>query len=259
MHANQTIPPPNDHFALPSWCAALTRRAPRSHLEAQSPALFRHVPGVLPADERRRWLSGIYAARANWTPCFEDVQFTLGRAYYTHLEEGREAEYFAGALASDQAVERAVPGLQARVRALATELVRAPVTPRQGWCGPGVHIFPAGQWLSRHGGDVHFDTEGLRAHELAARAPALSLVLMLQPPERDGGLRLWDVRYEGQGDDAPPDVASRPSVVVDYAPGDLLVFDSYRLHQILPFEGGRDRVSVTAHLVLGPLGWEAWF
>ena len=257
MYANQTITPPNDRFALPSWCAALTRRAPRSHLGAQSPVLFRHVPGVLPADERQRWLTGIYAARAAWTPCFEGVQFTLGRAYYTHLEEGREGEYFGDALASDQAVERAVPGLQARVRALAAELVRAPVTPRRGWCGPGVHVFPAGQWLSCHGGDLHFDTEGLRAQELAARAPALSLVLMLQPPERGGGLRLWDARYEG--DDAPPDVADLPSVVIDYQPGDLLVFDSYRLHQILPFTGDRDRVSVTAHLVLGPQGWEAWF
>jgi hypothetical protein len=257
MYSNQTIAAPNDRFALPSWCAALTRRAPRSHLGARSPELFRHLPGLLPDDERRRWLNGIYAARAAWTPCFEDVQFTLGRAYYTHLEEGREAEYFADALASDQAVERAVPRLQARVRALATELVRAPVTPRRGWCGPGVHIFPAGEWLSQHGGDVHFDTEGLRAHELAARAPALSLVLMLQPPERGGGLRLWDARYEG--DDTPPAVADLPSVDIDYGPGDLLVFDSYRLHQILPFAGDRDRVSVTAHLVLGPLGWEAWF
>jgi hypothetical protein len=185
------------------------------------------------------------------------VQFTLGRAFYTHLEEGREAEYFEGARASDDAVERAVPGLQARVRALAAEVVRGPVTARRGWCGPGVHVFPAGDWLSGHGGDIHFDTEGLRAHELAARAPALSLVLMLQPPERGGGLRLWDARYEGN--DAPPDVTDVPNVLVDYGPGDLLVFDSYRLHQILPFEGDRDRVSVTAHLVLGRLGWEAWF
>jgi hypothetical protein len=223
----------------------------------RGPDSFRHIPGLLPEDERARWLRGVYAARAAWTPCFEEVQFTLGRAYYTHLEEGREAEYFAGAPASDDAVERAVPGLQACVRAVAAELVGGPVTPRSGWCGPGVHVFPAGEWLSRHGGDVHFDTEGLRADELGARVPALSLVLMLQPPERGGGLRLWDVRYDG--DDDPPDVADLPGVVIDYEPGDLLVFDSYRLHQILPFEGGRDRVSVTAHLVLGALGWEAWF
>jgi hypothetical protein len=223
----------------------------------QGPDRFWHLPGFLPEDERRRWLRGVYAARAEWTPCFENVQFTLGRAYYTHLEEGREAEYFEGAPASDATVERAAPGLQARVRALAAELVRAPVTARRGWCGPGVHVFPAGEWLSRRGGDIHFDTEGLRAHELAARVPALSLVLMLQPPARGGGLRLWDVRYAG--DDDPPDVSGVPSVVVDYGPGDLLAFESYRLHQILPFDGDRDRVSVTAHLALGRVGWEAWF
>jgi len=140
---------------------------------------------------------------------------------------------------------------------MAAELLRGPVAARPGWCGPGVHVFPAGDWLAQHGGDVHFDTEGLRPHELAARAPALSLVLMLQPPERGGGLRLWDALYDG--DETLPDVASVPSVVVDYGPGDLLAFDSYRLHQILPFDAARDRVSVTAHLVLGPQGWEAWF
>jgi len=221
---------------------------------------FWRQPGVLTPEECARWSSGVYAARADWTPCFDGVQFTLGRAYYTHLEEDRADAYFAAASDSDAAVERALPELQARVRAILAELVGAPVTPRPGWCGPGVHIFPAGGWLADHGGDVHFDTEGLCDDDLGARRPALSAIVMLQPPERGGGLRVWDALWDGRDDEAHVAAAARAdSAVADYAAGDLVLIDSYRLHQIQPFTGGRDRLSVTAHLVLADGGWHAWF
>jgi hypothetical protein len=224
------------------------------------PDLFLHRRGVLGADECARWAAGVYAARAEWTPCFEGVQFTLGRAYYTHLEEEREDEYFATARASDATVERALPDLRARVRASLAELVGGDVVPRPGWCGPGVHIFPAGDWLAENGGDIHFDTEGLREEELAARQPALSAIFMLQPPERGGGLRVWDALWDGCDDEAAIAAAARsPSTVADYAVGDLVVIDSYRLHQIQPFSGERDRLSVTAHLVLADGRWRSWF
>jgi hypothetical protein len=220
-----------------------------------------HRRGVLGDAECRRWVAGAYAARADWTPCFDGVQFTLGRAYYTHLEEGRPDDYFAAACASDARVERALPGLQARARAILSELVGEPVAPRAGWCGPGVHVFPAGAWLSRHGGDVHFDTEGLSDEQRAARAPALSLILMLQPPLHGGGLRVWDVLYAGDdGDGSLPPAAERAgSVTIDYAPGDMVVIDSYRLHQIQPFDGPRDRLSLTAHAVWDGDRWVSWF
>jgi len=222
--------------------------------------LYLHRAGVLDAAACARWVAGVYAARADWTPCFEGVQFTLGRAYYTHLEEDRADEYFATARASDAIVERALPALQARVRGLLGELVGAPVTPRPGWCGPGVHIFPAGDWLSQNGGDVHFDTEGLREPERAARLPALSAILMLQPPRQGGGLRVWDALWDGRDEDDDLAAAARAeSAVVEYAAGDLVVIDSYRLHQIQPFSGDRDRLSVTAHLIFTDGRWQAWF
>ena len=222
--------------------------------------LFFHQRGVLTPAECAGWSAGVYAARADWTPCFEGVQFTLGRAYYTHLEEDRADEYFATAGESDAVVERALPEMQARVRAILARLVGVPVTPRPGWCGPGVHIFPAGNWLSHNGGDIHFDTEGLPDEALATRRPALSAVFMLQPPERGGGLRVWDASWEGDDDEASGAAAARaPSAVADYVAGDLVVIDSYRLHQIQPFAGDRDRLSVTAHLVLADDGWHAWF
>ena len=168
-----------------------------------------HRAAVLDGAACARWAAGVYAARADWTPCFEGVQFTLGRAYYTHLEEDRADEYFATARASDATVERALPALQARVRGILGELVGAPVTPRPGWCGPGVHIFPAGDWLSQNGGDIHFDTEGLGEAELAARLPALSAIFMLQPPRRGGGLRVWDALWDGRDDEDDIAAAAR--------------------------------------------------
>jgi hypothetical protein len=219
--------------------------------------LFLHARGVVTPPDCAAWVRGVFAARAAWTPCFEGVQFTLGRAFYTHLEEDRLAAYFAGASASAALVERAVPGLRARVQSIAAAVVGAPVTQRAGWCGPGVHVFPAGEWLSQHGGDIHFDTEGLGDAALAARAPARSLILMLQPPRRGGGLRVWDAVYDGEDEvDAPQRI---PSELVDYAVGDLVVIDSYRLHQIQPFDGPLDRVSVTAHLVFADGRWQMWF
>ena len=219
-----------------------------------------HRAGVLAPAECHRWVRDIYAARAAWTPCFEGVQFTLGRAYYTHLEEQHEVEYFANAPSSDARVEGAVPGLQGRVREILASLLGAPVTPRRGWCGPGVHIFPAGEWLSDHGGDVHFDTEGLSDQDLDARRPALSAIIMLQPPAAGGGLRVWDALWDGRDDEpAIASAARAPSAVLDYGAGDLVVIDSYRLHQIQPFSGPRDRVSVTTHLILSRDGWLSWF
>jgi hypothetical protein len=218
---------------------------------------FLQARGVLTPQECARLVRGAYRARTDWTPCFDGVQFTLGRAYYTHLEEDRAGEYFAAASASDAIVERALPGLQARVRGLLANLVGAPVAPRPGWCGPGVHIFPAGQWLSENGGDVHFDTEGLLDEQLRARAPARSVIVMLQPPVGGGGLRVWSSVYDGDDQVAEPERI--PSLIVDYAAGDLVAIDSYRLHQIQPFEGPRDRVSITAHLVHTGRQWQAWF
>ena len=203
-----------------------------------------------------QWVRGVYEAREHWVAAFDEVQFSLGRAWYTDLEEDREATYFREAAASDARVERACPGLQAAMLHGLEQVVCQPVVRRPRWCGPGVHVFPAGGWLAEHGGEVHFDREGLTAAQLASRAPALSLIAMLQPPEQGGGLGMWDILcHDGVAEEAP-----RPAdAVADYALGALLVIDSYRLHQIQPFGGARDRVSATLHAVETRGRWEAWF
>ena len=222
-------------------------------------ALVVRAAGFLTEDEARAWSTSVYGARQSWNADFGGEQFSLGRAWYTHLEEDRSREYFGGAAASNAAVERAIPGLSRRMLDAVASVVGERAIVRPGWCGPGVHVFPAGEHVAHNGGVVHFDTEGLSEEHAAARTPALTLVLMLQPPIQGGELTVWDSLYEGEDTVDDDELARTPSVTVRYAVGSLVVLDSYRLHQIQPFVGARDRISVTAHAARGDREWEAWF
>ena len=239
------------------------RRGPGSEealVQRLGGTLALHLTGAVSPEVCARWSAGVEEARPHWNRDFDGEQFSLGRAWYTHLEQGRSHTYFAQARASDELVERFAPGLQAGVLALLSALVGHEVGRRAGWCGPGVHVFPGGREVAREGGVIHSDVEGLSAAHIAERVPALSAVLMLRPPERGGGLRLWDAHHleaTALDEESLDDVASE---TLAYCPGDLVVFDSYRLHQIQAFSGRLDRLSVTAHAVrLGPGRWEAWF
>ncbi len=72
------------------------------------------VPGFLEPAECTALVRRVYAGRPFWISDFDGVQFSLGRAWYTHLEQDREEEYFANARTSDAVVERMLPGLQTR-------------------------------------------------------------------------------------------------------------------------------------------------
>lgn len=204
-------------------------------------------------------MAGVYAARSAWTSDFGGEQFTLGRAFYTHLEQDRTRAYFDDAAASDARVEAHAPGLQARLRVLVAASTEGDAHPRRGWCGAGVHVFPHHGHVARHGGVVHFDTEGLAAHHIARRGASLTAVAMLQPPDDGGGLRVWNVTYSGH--DAPTDAELfSPSTITTYGVGDVVIIDSYRLHQIEPFGGARDRISATIHAAeIDRARWETWF
>jgi len=211
-------------------------------------------------DECARWVQGVYRGRDVWTADFGGEQYSLGRAFYTHFEEGKSSAYFAETAASDARVDAYVPGLQQTMRDLVACVVgESRAVQRRGWCGPGVHVFPPGGPVASRGGVVHFDTEGLAAHHLQRRRPAITLVAMLQAPETDGGLKVWDVRYDGR--DHPNEAELQaPSAVVPYRTGDVVLIDSYRLHQIQPFRGSRERISATVHAAQTDLGlWECWF
>ena len=218
------------------------------------------VRGAVPGAVCRRWAEGVLAARAEWTHDFDGEQFSLGRAFYTHLETDRTGEYFEDAADSDARVERHAPGLQAAMRAMMGEAVGGRVVPRPGWCGAGVHVFPAGGHVATRGGVIHFDTEGLAAEHMARRAPALSLVVMLQAPESEGGLRLWPAVYAGSDAVEEAVLAAGGDVTVGYEAGDAVLFDSYRCHQIQAFGGAAERISTTLHAAEIDRGlWESWF
>lgn len=215
--------------------------------------------GVLSLDECREAARAVRAAQAVLTPAFGGEQFSLGRAWYTHYEEDRCSEYFANAAASDALVESHLPGKQRFVRRLLAAVCGGDVRARPGWCGPGVHVFPAADVVARRGGVVHFDTEGLPQRHIERRKPALSMLLMLDAPEGGGGIRIWDVFYAGE-DEVEPALLEASSATMEYAPGDALLFDSYRLHQIQPFSGTRERITLTAHAAeVDPGHWEVWF
>ena len=228
----------------------------RAHLGDRPAVVLR---GLWPADACAAMSGAVLGARDRWTADFDGEQFSLGRPFYTHLETGRAAEYFAHCAASDALVEAVLPGTQSAVRALFAQLVGGQVRPRPGFGGPGVHVFPAGSAVARGGGVAHWDVEGLAPEHLARHRDAVTLVVMLQPPVRGGALRLWDSVWDG--DDEPTGRAIRaPSSDVRSRAGDAVLLRSYRLHQIRPFSGARDRVSVTAHGVeIDADVWEVWF
>lgn len=214
------------------------------------------LEGRFPREQCAAWVEGVYRGEAVWTRDFGGEQFSLGRAFYTHYEEGKSRDYFEGAAASDARVEAHAPGLQAALRDLVAALTGGRAVQRRGWCGPGVHVFPPGGPVSKRGGVVHFDTEGLPARH-AARA--ISCVLMLQPTAPGGGLKVWDVRYRGHDHPTAAELAERSEIVVSDV-GDVVVFDSYRLHQIQPWRAKRDRISATVHAAeIGGGLWETWF
>ena len=199
-------------------------------------------------------------ARADWTPCFEGVQFTLGRAYYTHLEEDRDDEYFARRPRSDALVERALPGLQARVRAHPRR-AGGRARRRRGPAGavPACTSFRRATGSPRTAATSTSTPRACSRTSSAARAPALSAIVMLQPPARGGGLRVWDALYDGRRRGALARRARARAPSSSTRPATWCVIDSYRLHQIQPFAGARDRISVTAHLVFADGRWQAWF
>lgn len=232
---------------------------PLDRLDLLDHALAVSVRGCLPVSRCAHWARAVKRARGDWVADFGGEQFALGRAFYTHLETGAAQEYFRDAAKSDACVERHLPGMQAEMAALFARLVGGVARHRLGFCGAGVHVFPAGGKVARAGGVAHWDVEGLSPLALARAWRAVTLVVMLQPPSWGGGLRLWDALYDG-GDEPDDAALGAPFVTHRYEAGEAMLMSSYRLHQIRPFRGRRDRLSITLHGVEVDRGvWDVWF
>jgi hypothetical protein len=227
-----------------------------SHLDRHPAAGIREA---LPSSTASAWAQRVCAAQQVWVDDFGGEQHALGRAFYTHLETGRAAAYFDGAKDSDAVVERVVPGLQATTLGLLSRLIGGTVRRRYGFCGPGVHIFPASGKVARRGGVFHFDLEGLTPAQRAERPRALSFVWMLQPPVTRGGLTLFPRQWRGTN--WPMDRTPKTSSTTTTSrAGDALLFSSYRLHRIQAFGGAVPRISITCHCVeVDRDVWDCWF
>ena len=120
-------------------------------------------------------------------------------------------------------------------------------------------MFPPGEKVARRGGVFHYDLEGLPPAWGRAPPRAISVVWMLQPPTRRGGLTLFNKVFRGENwpmDEDPPVARTTTRMRA----GDFLVFSSYRLHRINGFSGDVARVSITCHAVEVDQGvWDAWF
>jgi hypothetical protein len=239
-------------------CMLLKLDATHATLAALASTRAVRLPGLLAPSVADTLAERVLAARPAWASAFGGEQHSLGLAWYTHFETGKERHYFRDALASDAQVERILPGMQAGVREVIAAFVGAPVLPRPGFCGPGVQIFLADSPVARNGGVVHFDLEGLRT-TAERKQRALSFVLMLQPPLRGGGLRLWPALYAGRLHPTNLQRAEAAEVMA-YSAGDAVFFASQRLHQIEGFAGGCARITITAHALQRPDStWLSWF
>lgn len=232
-----------------------------------SPALVEHLQtaaavalrGAVDEATCQQWVARILAARNEWIDDFGGEQFALGRAFYTHYETGKGDLYFRDATASNALVERVLPGMQEKMRHLLARMMGGQTRLRRGYCGPGVHIFPAGENVAKRGGVIHYDIEGLSPLHIERHSRAMSLVVMLQLPVWGGGLRLWNATWQGADEPDAEEIAG-PHNTHRYALGEALLMESHRLHQIRPFRGALDRISITIHAVEVDRGlWDTWF
>jgi hypothetical protein len=218
-----------------------------------------HARAVLEPAAAQALAEQVMAAKRHWRSDFGGEQFSLGRAFYTHQESGQAAAYFQATQASDASVEAILPGMQQTMRALLGQLLGGEVRQRYGFAGAGVHIFPSGERVATRSGVVHYDVQGLAPVHLREHSRTATLVLMLQPALRGGGLRVHEAHYAGHEHASEAERAS-PARTIRYAAGDAVLIASTRLHQIRKFSGQLDRISVTLHAVETVQGiWDTWY
>ncbi len=217
-----------------------------------------HIHSVLEESICKDIVSKVIANKVHWNSDFDGLQFSFGQAYYPHLEAGTTEAYFEKALSSDTIFESALPGLQEFAVKIISTLVGAYAQPREEWSGPGIHIFPANGYAAKNAGEIHFDLDGICDSDRAALAPAITIIVMLQKPTEGGGLKVWNKKFSGISANEL-NLAETESEILNYSNGDIIIINSYTLHQIQPFISKEDRISLTVHSVFNGECWECWF
>lgn len=229
----------------------------------------------LSVDECKQFAQNVLDNMNEWIEGFG--QYTLGRAWYIDIEQGRLGTYFATAFEKQAVVQQATPGLSQVLQRAATFLPRIngelhQVRTRSDDLGPywsemGIHIM--GHNL-RFGGQVHNDLEGLAPYPAMMfdhKTLAFSAILCLAAPKSGGGLKVWPEKRitalaNAQGAYKED---KGPELVIEYKPGTLTIIDSFLYHQIQPFEVDAQnlwRIVAVMHFLFidGPEPhWQVWF
>lgn len=208
----------------------------------------------------------IYEIRDQWLPNYDGEQYSLGRVWYTHFDEKIDDEYFRNAEESKKMITSNFPGLYEKIIKLCTSIEKgANISIRDGWAGPGFAIFPAHGRCAEIGGDIHYDWEGLTDGQLDDQnAEGYSFIAMLSKPESGGGLKIWDIKYDQARKQeelvAWAESPDAPYTLIDYQLGDLVMINSFYLHQIQTFSGDIDRICLTFHIARHKENqWYIWF
>lgn len=217
-----------------------------------------HIQSVLPINACEDIVRKVYEHTEHWNSDFDGLQFSFGQAYYPHLEAGTTDTYFEKVEVSDRMFNQALPGLQEFAMKLLSSIVGGYVQQREGWSGPGIHIFPIDGYAAKNAGEVHFDLDGISDKDRMALSPAVTLIVMLQPPSTGGGLKVWNTKYAGF-DALELNIETIENSILEYKIGDVVAINSYTLHQIQPFTSTVDRISLTVHSIFNGECWDCWF
>ena len=206
-------------------------------------------------------VSVVYHNKQAWTPGYLSQQFGFGEVYYHHHDAGTTTDYFGRAGRSNQLYATLLPDLYPLILEKIAALLgskEAHIRPR--WAGPGIVIFPAGEYVSTSGGVAHVDWEGVTPDQLDdENVCPLSFVAMLSKPDAGGGLRIWPGRYDKSQNPSNMTLDAANSILIDYQLGDLVCFRALWPHQIQSFSGDTDRICLTFHALDHSGNCEVWF
>lgn len=223
------------------------------------------IPGVLSPDECITCSERLYQMRLRWRDDYGGEQFSLPDNYYARVSGGTVEEYFSSVVASRKLMAESFPHEQKRFLQLMQTLIKAETVPlKKGWCGPGFVIFPEGEYVAVNNGPIHVDAEGLVDGELVdSDARACALVLMVQKPQWQGGVRVWNFPWDPLLGETHSLRRAENSYsngyTIEYELGDLVVLNSLKPHQILSFGGGIDRITMNAFGSFVGGRWQFWF
>lgn len=219
----------------------------------------------LSKEECAELLTGVYTLRPYWRQGTQDGEYTLGRVWYTALDNRDVIDYFEEVSGFNALIDQSFPGLIPQILDFSRKFAaNDSIKIRPGFAGPGFVIFTPRSLTAKEGGAIHIDCEGLstRMLDVPGGAEVYSLMISIQLPEEGGFLRTWPDYYQPSQKDKylnDIDIPLGRMEIVPYEVGGISVISSPRVHQIEPYSGCLDRVILTFHLGKIDNEWLVWF